>query len=67
MDSKSRSKVRDVLASKHPPIVVLTVDMLEEYDTMPELVTLDITLDVRVSRTLRSGCSSNLPLDANVW
>ena len=54
VDSKSGSKVRDILASKYPPGVVPIVDTMEEYVTMPELVTLDITTDKveKVSRKM---------------
>ena len=45
VNSKSGSKMRDVLDSKHPTLVVPTVDNLEKYSTMIELVILDITTD----------------------
>ena len=37
--------MHDVFVSNNPPTVVPTVDTLEYYATMPELVTPDITTD----------------------
>eukprot|EP00978_Attheya_sp_CCMP212_P019497 scaffold54738_cov30-Attheya_sp.AAC.1 len=43
IDEKSGLPVIDVLHSKHPPARVPEVEDLEEYDTLPEFIRVDIT------------------------
>ena len=45
LDSKTGRPVFEVLKSKHPEAIILEGNHLEEYEHLPELVTLDITED----------------------
>ena len=52
MDSKPNEPVIDVLRSKHPDAKVPDISVLEEYETVPDFVDLDITEET-VEQTAR--------------
>eukprot|EP00978_Attheya_sp_CCMP212_P042445 scaffold258630_cov55-Attheya_sp.AAC.1 len=78
IDEKSGLPVIDALRSKHPPARVPEVEDLEEYDTLPEFVRVDITDETmenvvrRLSGALpgqeaRTGCYVTAALAASIW
>ncbi len=54
IDAKTGDTVLDVLQSKHPDMRVPDIALMEEYDTLPDFVELDITADTveKVARRL---------------
>eukprot|EP00978_Attheya_sp_CCMP212_P005533 scaffold12431_cov57-Attheya_sp.AAC.8 len=65
IDDKSGLPVIDTLCSKHPPERIPEVDDLEDYDTLPEFVRVDIT-DETVEKVVRrlSGAAGPRGMDA---
>ena len=66
IDDKSGLPVIDALRSKHPPERIPEVDDLEDYDTLPEFVRVDIT-DETVEKEARclSGAAGPGGTDAS--
>jgi hypothetical protein len=54
LDTKTNEPIIDVLWSKHPDARVPDISVLEKYETLPDLVALDITEDTveQVARRL---------------
>ena len=66
IDSKTGDTVKEVLESKHPNLRVPDISLMEKYDTLPDLVEIDITATTveRVARRL-SGSAGPGGTDAS--
>jgi len=66
IDNKTGDTVKEVLESKHPNLRVPDISLMEEYETLPDHVDLDITADTveRVARRL-SGSAGPGGTDAS--